>query len=386
MRWPFTTAKPTQAVSDANARPATRFAFKLFGQLVAAAATQNIIVSPASVMLCLGMFQEGATGETREAIAETLEIAELGSAAAHYLKSALHLREPSMELVVANSLWCDERFTPRSEYAANLREYFEAEINVLDFRAPESVAKINTWVSERTRGKIGHILEVLDPLLPLIAVNAIFFKDLWSRPFEKELTREEIFHTGDGRRPKVPLMRGSGFYSYCEESEFQAVRLNYKNSRLAMYIFLPDKSSSLQKLLRKLSPGAWEEKMKHFESREGHLSVPRFKVSYGTELSDALKQLGMGAAFDPQRANFDGIKQPPPQLWIGQVLHQVMVDVNEEGTEAAAVTIGMIAMSLRSPKRPRPFHMIVDRPFFFGIRDEFTDTILFMGAVGDPSS
>ena len=145
--------------SDANARPATRFAFKLFGQLAAAAATQNIVISPASVMLCLGMFQEGATGETKEAIAETLEIAELGSAAAHYLKWALHLREPSMELVVANSLWCDERFTPRPEYAANLREYFESEINVLDFRAPESVAKSNTWVSERTRGKIGHILE-----------------------------------------------------------------------------------------------------------------------------------------------------------------------------------------------------------------------------------
>lgn len=110
MRWPFA-AKPTQAVADANARPATRFAFKLFGQLVADAATQNVIVSPASVMLCLGMFQEGAAGETREAIAETLEIAELGPAAAHYLKSALQLREPSMELVVANSLWCDEQFT-----------------------------------------------------------------------------------------------------------------------------------------------------------------------------------------------------------------------------------------------------------------------------------
>ena len=162
MRWPFATAKPTQAVSDANARPATRFAFKLFGQLAAAAATQNIVLSPASVMLCLGMFQEGATGETREAIAETLEIAELGPGGCTLFEigtASSRTRHGISSLPThfgATSSSRDGLNRP-----PNLREYFEVEINALDFRDPGSVERINEWVSEKTREKIGRILATL---------------------------------------------------------------------------------------------------------------------------------------------------------------------------------------------------------------------------------
>lgn len=385
MRWPFGATRPTQAVSEADARPDTRFAFKLFRELAASAATQNIVLSPASVMLCLGMLQEGATGETKAATARVLGTTDLGPEAAYLIKSALQVRGPSLELSAANSIWCDKQFSPHKEYVAALLEHFEAELGVLDFSNSESVATVNAWVAKRTQGKIDHLVDLLDPEAPLIAVNAVYFRDRWSQGFEREFTREESFDTGDGRQVRVPLMRGSGKYSYYEDSTFQAVRLGYKTSRLGMYVLLPAKRSSLQKLVLSLTPLVWERLTKELNWREGDLDLPRFRLAHQAELRGALQQLGMEIAFDRERAEFDGIHTPPPSIWIEQVFHQAVVEVNEEGTEAAAVTAVMVPLSSPNHRTERRFKMIVDRPFFFAIHDDYTNTILFMGSINDPS-
>jgi len=303
------------------------------------------------------------------------------------LRSALQIEGPDLQLEAANSLWYNHEWAPRSEYVAKVRKDYDGEVIALDFRGTEAVARINSWVSTKTRGKIESILSTLDPLSSLIAINAIYFKDLWIKPFDRQLTREEVFHTSTGGKLRLPLMSQYGFYQYYEESKFQAVRLVYKTPRLAMYVFLPAKRSSLREFQQDLNCAAWDKWTQRFEMIEGHIRFPRFKLEYGAILNNALESLGMGIAFDPQRARFDTINPPPPEIWIDQLIHRAVVEVNEEGTEASAVTGTMMAtMSAMPSKPPRTFEMVVNRPFFFAVCDDYTNTILFIGSVEEPDS
>lgn len=390
MHWPFARQRGLTPVLDPSARSGSssiRFAFKLFRQLGAEQKARNIFFSPASVMVCLWLLQEGAIGETRESMAKALEAGDLDPEGLRLviadLRSALQIQGPSLQLESANSLWCNLGWTPRLEYVARAGEGYGAEVNTLDFRGADSVSRINAWVSEKTRGKIEGILDRLDPLAALVAINAIYFKDLWTQPFQRNFTREESFATSEGREMKVPLMDQYGTYSYCEQSKFQAVRLGYKTPRLAMYVFLPAKSSTLLEFQRSLSANAWNKWKGKFEMVEGRVRIPRFKLTYQASLTKSLGALGMEIAFDRQRARFDGIHPPPPAIWIDEVAHRAYVEVNEDGTEAAAATAGLFCLSATG-KPKRTFKMVVDRPFFFAICDDSTNTILFMGAVEEP--
>jgi serine protease inhibitor len=392
MRWPFAARSELPLdLREKSESPSRRFAFRLFRQLAGESKARNVFFSPASVMLCLWPLYDGATGETREAMAKVLEVAGLEpkelQSVVGALRSALQIESPGLKLEAANSLWCSQRFSPRSEYIAGVRKDYGAEVFALDFGGDQAVATINAWVAEKTHGKIGSILSSLDPLTFLVAINAVYFKDSWSERFLPKLTREELFHTSQGQELKVLLMSQYGSYSYYEDSKFQAVCLPYKTSRLAMYVFLPARKSSLRDFQLDLNSGAWDKWMRRFETMEGHLRLPRFKLTYQAALNGPLSQLGMAPAFDPQRARFDTISPPPPAIWIDTVLHRAFVEVNEEGTEAAATTAAMMPASAKySPPRIRRFEMIVDRPFFFAICDTSTNTILFMGSVEEPDS
>lgn len=390
MKWPFVARKGlTLDSSERNISPSTRFAFRLFQELGPEQGTGNVFFSPASVMICLCLLREGATGETQEAIANLLEVdgPEALQSAIVSLKLALQIEGSGLQLEMANSLWCNPKSAPRSEYVATVREKYGAEVFRLDSLGAEMVAKINSWVAAKTRGSIDGIVSSLDPLTSLLAINAIYFKDCWSEPFFREFTREESFHTSDGRELRVPLMSQNGSYPYYEESKFQAVRLAYKTSRLAMYIFLPAKESNLAEFRQTFDSATWDGWVRRFETVKGHIRLPRFKLTYESNLYSALARLGMGIAFDPERARFDVIHPPPPAIWIDQVLHRAFVEVNEEGTEAAAVTTArMFCLSASHTKPPRTFKMVVDRPFFFAIHDDHTKSILFMGSVEQPHS
>ena len=356
MRWPFAAKSELPLdLPQKSESPSRRFAFRLFRQLAEEPKARNVFFSPASVMLCLWPLYDGATGETREAMAKVLEVAGLEAkelqSVVGALRSALRIESPGLKLEAANSLWCNQRFRPRSDYIAGVREDYDAEVFALDFGGDQAVAAINAWVSEKTHGKIGSILSSLGPLTFLVAINAVYFKDFWSKPFIAGFTRDELFYTSDGRKLKIPLMSQFGSYSYYEDSKFQAVCLPYQTSRLAMYVFLPAKNSSLREFRLDLNSGAWDKWMRRFEEVKGHIRLPRFKLTYQATLKSPLSQLGMAAAFDPQRARFDAIYAPPPAIWIETVLHRAFVEVNEEGTEAAAVSaVHMVALSMRPTK------------------------------------
>ena len=388
MIWSFGQSHPQGSVGTITERGPflpDRFAFKLFRELLRANDTSNVFCSPFSVMLCLMMVWEGATGETREAMAKVLEIVEDPEGCQLFLKTALAVSGPGLELAIANSLWCDEQARMLPAFLTMAREKYAAEVVLLPFQSSDAVPRINAWVAEKTRGKIGSIIDALTPSGLLVALNAIYFKGLWKTPFEKSLTREERFFTPGNHSIKVPLMRRSGYYPYHEESAFQAVRLPYQGDRVGMYIFLPSKESGLPAFLRTLTSAQWGRWMLTFTQTQGLVGLPRFKFEHCFKLVPILANLGMSDAFNPETARLDGMALPPPPIYIGQAIHRALVEVNEEGTEAAAVTAVTLFFTAERAPKPRVFHMILDRPFFFAIRDDHSNMILFMGAVNDPT-
>jgi serine protease inhibitor len=389
MPWPFYRRRTAmlESRSEVGGALTDRFGLRLFRELVRPDPLQNVVFSPCSVMFCLAMMYEGATGETRQAIAEILGISNLDehgrSLAMVQLKSALHT-PGDVQLLVANSLWCNRQIAVRADYIARMREDLDAQVESVDFTSAETIHRINAWVRENTRGKISRIVESIPPLALIVALNAIYFKGQWNRPFDRLQTHDELFTTGGGQKGKVPMMRKSGRFRYLQRRMFQAVAIPYESFRTSMYVFLPARGRTLGDFEQTLTSGEWQNWMSDFEDVGGLVALPRFSVSYGSCLNRPLKEMGMAVAFDQQRARFEGISSVPPESWIDLVFHRAVAEVNEEGTEAAAVTsMTVLAASVRR-RRERTFEMIVDRPFFFAIRDDYNGVVLFMGGVADP--
>ncbi|MEK6323693.1 MAG: serpin family protein [Acidobacteriota bacterium] len=380
--------KPTSDTVDTRLVSAnTRFGLKLFAEVAKQSAGKNVLISPASVGLALAMTYNGAVGETKEAMARALETqgmshAELNRAYAQ-LKAALESADPKVQLNIANSLWAKKGITFNPEFLQRNKQFYGADVTTLAFDDPSAPATINSWVADKTKGKIEKIVDTIDPQSILFLINAIYFKGKWAAEFDKAKTKDEIFTTAAGQQKRHPLMHQSDNYRYYEGKDFQAVSLPYGAGRVSMYIFLPAKGTSLAGFQKNLTAANWEAWMKEFAETKGDIALPRFKVEYEIGLNDALKALGMGVAFDPQRANFTGIVQTSENAFISRVKHKTFAEVNEEGTEAAAAT--SVEISVTSVQIPRKsFQMIVDRPFFCAIRDNKTGTLLFMGSITDP--
>ena len=257
----------------------------------------------------------------------------------------------------------------------------------LDFNAPQAPATINAWVSEQTHGKITEMVTPpIHPLTILFLINALYFKGQWRRQFDKAATRQGLFHLPDGQKKSCALMRQSGEYLYLAGPGFQAIHLPYGAGRLSLQVFLPEAELGLAGFVKRLAgdPAAiWARWLGMFEHCTGTIALPRFKVSYSKSLNQALKGLGMDIAFSDVRADFSAMcpNVTPGLVYIAEVLHKTFMEVNEEGTEAAAVT--KVEMRVRGLPPP-PFEMVVDRPFFCAIRDEVTGAILFAGVVVSP--
>ena len=364
-----------------------RFAFKLFAELTKSTSEKNVFISPASVALALAMAYNGARGETERAIARTLELGEIDLDALNRANAALieSLRalDPQVVLAIANSLWAKQGMTFDPAFLRRNREFYGAEVATLDFGDARAAAAINDWVVRNTNGKIDKIVDRIDPSAIMFLINAIYFKGNWAKQFDPRRTREMPFTLSGGQQKPHPMMAQTGKFEHYATQGFQAISLPYGAGRASMYIFLPEQRSSLRAFRRELSNKSWDTWLRHFRQAEGTIVLPRFKLAYEATLNDALKALGMGIAFDRRRADFGRmVADGKPSANIDEVKHKTFVEINEEGTEAAAVTsIGMIRMTM-APQRN--FSMIVDRPFFCAIRDNQTGMLLFMGAIVDP--
>ena len=358
-----------------------RFGFDLFAQLVNwHGRGENIFISPLSVSLALAMTYNGASTTTEQAMAHTLHIdgmdREVVNRAAAALLRSLGGFEHDVELSIANSLWARQGLPWEGDFLQRNKDYFGAEIASLDFGDPAAKDTINQWVSEQTRGKIEEIVKEISPNDVMFLINAIYLSGPWMYRFNEEETAPGTFHLLDGSEKEHPMMSQEVPYPHYYGDGFQALKLPLRDSRIGVYVFLPDEDSSLPEFLSRLNLDDWESWMSGFEIRSGPLVLPRFTFEYEARLNDALISLGMGEAFGPG-ADFSAMSPASP--WIDRVDHKTYVKVYEEGIEAAAVTSVGIALS-----KPPPFEFIVDRPFFFAIRDDYTGTVFFMGAVFDP--
>lgn len=366
----------------------TKFSLKLFSQLQAKEANQNIFISPASVGMALAIVYNGSNGQTRQAIGRTLELQEISiqelNQANAVLKNQLQESSSKTQLSLANSLWIDQKKTIKPDFIQKIQQSYKAEIQPIDFRQPKAPATINSWVKQNTNGKIDTIIEKIEPDTVFLLLNAIYFKGNWKYPFPKASTIEHPFTLANGSKKPVKMMfQQIAGVKYYENELFQAINLPYGNSKLSMYIFLPNKHLGLRGLYQNLNLKNWEKWMEQFNSDElGNdysqsisVGLPRFKLSYGIDLIETLQALEMQVAFS-NNADFSAITTPP--LWINKFQHKAFVEVNEEGTTAAAVTVV-------GATRGGQTQIIVDRPFFCVIYDDQTGTILFMGSIVNPT-
>ena len=365
----------------------TGFAFDLLKQIVKEQPGTNIFISPFSVSTVLQMVANGAAGETKTEMQRILKTAglppgELNSACKD-LNQSLN-SQPGVVLNLANAIWYKEGLHLKPGFVSDNRNFFLAKLAGVDFAKPESAQTINDWADTSTRGKIKDVVKwPFDPLTRVILANAIYFKGKWKDPFDKSQTKPRMFRLPNGESKQAPMMWQHRHFGYQENDDFQAVRLGYAGRHLEMIVFLPKTNSNPKNILTKLSTGSWQDDiLSQFADREGTLVFPKFELKYEVQLKDLLKALGMKSAF-AMDANFSAMADEP--LFVSEVKQKSFVEVNEEGTVAAAVTgVHMTAIGVtRAPEKP--FEMIVDRPFFFVIEDDKTQSILFMGVIHDPA-
>jgi serine protease inhibitor len=362
------------------------FAFGLLKQIVQQQPATNVFISPYSASVVLEMIANGAAGKTKEEMDRVLGVGGLTedrlNQACKEMDASIRSAQSNVVLTLANSIWYRPGVELKPEFSAANRDYFGAALNALDFTDPRSAGVMNRWAEQNTQGKIKRIVE---PPIPgsfqLFLANAIYFKGTWLTQFDKKETRQRPFHLTSGSQKNVPMMQQKGHFLYQEGNGFQAIQLPYAGKRLGMFVLLPQTNSSLEKLLASFDGSSWRNViLPKFTSQEGMIALPRFKLEYEVKLKQMLRAMGMKLAFE-RSADFSGMSSTA--LYVDEVKQMSFVEVNEEGTEAAAVTVGGIkATSVRV--EPKPFQMIVDRPFLFLIHDMQTSSVLFLGALSEP--
>jgi serpin B len=382
-------AGPVEKVSPAVVKGNNEFAFDLYHHL--AGKPGNLFLSPYSISTALAMTSAGARGKTAEQMEGVLHFppqAELHPALAALMNE---INAPSAkrgyQLSTANALWGATGYPFRPEFLKLARDNYRAELTNLDFAGNAEGARhtINQWVEKETQGKITDLIAqgVLTPATRLVLTNAIYFKGMWAAPFKKNLTRDEPFRATGGGTPRVPLMNQTAAFGYAETDDLQALQLPYAGGELATLILLP-KKDDVAGLEKKLSSALVTSVASKLERQEVVVHLPRFKTTSEFELSAALSAMGMPLAFSRQ-ADFSGLTDSQEPLQLGLVIHKAFVDVNEEGTEAAAATaVGVRATAMVIRPKPAPVFR-ADHPFVYLIRDVRNGSILFLGRLADPT-
>jgi serine protease inhibitor len=367
---------------------AADFPFALLRNIVAEAKDgENVFISPLSVSLALAMTYNGAAGDTRDAMRQTMQLPDLTddqiNKAWQQLVKDLLAADKKIDISIANSIWYLEGFHVQPPFIEINRKYYDAEVIELDFGRPDAVTIINKWVYDNTNRLIDKIIERVSRQTVMILINAIYFKGQWTYEFDKSKTQPMPFYLDDGEVKQAPMMHITESFNYLEEQTYRIAELPYGRGNYSMMLVLPNQGVAINDVLQTLDSGTLSS-LGQTNSTKHKLDVqlPKFSFVFEQLLNDALIHMGMGVAFSPSLADFSGIN-PNEQLFISEVRHKAYVDVNEEGTEAAAVTAVIIERTSAGPDTPKAFY--VNRPFLFFIRESVTGAILFAGQVNDPT-
>lgn len=381
----------------------TVFALDLYAELISRSPGENLFVSPYSVSVALAMTWLGADGNTATDMAETLRFA-LDQDELHATFQALNAEiappeissdettgddsheQPQFQLRTANALWGQDGFPFDESFVETLATHYGAGMNEVDFQSNPDAARriINGWVEERTEGKVEDLLpaDVIDTYTRLVLTNAIYFQARWLNEFDKQRTEEGTFTNLDGSTTEMSMMTTTEGFPYAELDGHQVVELPYASRDVSMVVVLPAEGA-FESFERNLDGDRLASLFDALEPSGVSVTMPRFTVELAFSLKDSLSALGMEVAFDPSRANFDGMIQEgadAPDLYVKDAVHKTFVDVDEKGTEAAAAT-GVVMAYLSATIEQ--FDVTVNRPFLFFIRHRETDTVLFAGRVVD---
>ena len=364
-----------------------KFGLKLFREIVKEEKDSNVFISPLSVSMALGMTYNGANGETQEAMQEVLELSGMTlqevNESYQNLIDLLRGLDPKVRFQIANSIWYRLGLTPEDKFVDLCKEYFDALVSGINFADPNAAKTINAWVEENTNGKIDEIADYpIDGLTLMFLINAIYFKGTWTYQFDEESTKDTLFTLPDGTQKPCRMMEQRGFYRYFSNDDFQAVDLSYGDGDFSMTVFLPNPKVDINSLIAEFTPENLSYWLGGFSSDSGDVYIPKFKLECGWGLNRVLKTMGMEIAFGSS-ADFSKMYKHGG-VWIDTVIHKTFVEVNEEGTEAAAATV-VVMMAEVSPS-PSGFYMRVDRPFIFLIRENVSQTILFIGKIVEPTA
>lgn len=345
--------------------------------------TGNLLLSPLSVSMALGMTLNGAANTTFEAMRNTLAFdpalqqPEI-NAAYNGLLRQLRARASRIEFVVANSIWYHQTFPVYPTFTDTVRHYFDAEVRALDFGNAASPGIISDWAEERTAGRIKDLVESIDPNEIMFLVNAVYFKAPWHMRFAQSETRAQPFTLPNGGSVNAQMMFVDGTFSYVENQGVQAVELLYGDTTFSIVLVMPRTGSSLDAATSILEPTQWGALISSMHRSRINLRIPKFRFEYEKELTQPLSDLGMAIAFQPFQADFTKIANRD-DIYISRVQHKAFIEVNEAGTEAAAATSVGISVTSAPPE------LVFNRPFFFAIRERSTGTLLFVGRIADPT-
>lgn len=361
------------------------FATKLFYEVYKSEkGNENFCLSPMSASWALAMAANGAGAATAQEIYNALGFdgnynADSINVYLQKCGNRLATLDERVKVETANSAWISEKLKVDKEFIKKNRTFYDAEVRNITFDAT-AVKLINDWCSQKTAGKINEIVKELNPATRLVLINALYFNGRWKAPFLKERTTEEFFTKENGEKVKVNMMHQKFDTQYYEDETVQMASKPFGQGTFNMYFVLPREGVAMESAAEAFATNfvQWCNDARRYEVE---FSLPRFKADYGTSLKDALQAMGMQNTFTPGSADFSGITKKE-EIYIGNILQKTFVKVDEEGAEAAAVTSVMLEAMAAPPSTPK--RMKIDRPFFYVIRENGSDNILFIGKSGHP--
>jgi serpin B len=372
------TAKQAEKVSGDNS-----FAFRLFQQVATSDDSENAFISPLSVTMAMGMLYNGASGDARTEMAGALGMAGFTDEEinGYYQKMSQALLgiDPLTTLHIANSIWFRKDYTVKQNFFDINKKYYNAEVRGLDFTASPAVGTINNWCAKNTGNRIDKIIDAIPDNAIMYLINAVYFKSKWQAQFDKNDTKTAIFTLQNGTQTDVKMMEQTTNLAYYANDKLSCVEMPYGNQAFSMVAILPAEGKNPDTVIESLDSECWQLILAGMHTANVHLKFPRFKQECEYELNKPVAALGMNLIF--QNGYLNGIADDP-RLKVSSIKHTTFVEVNEERTEAAAVTsVGVNATSI-GPTTPVPFY--VDRPFIYLIRERSTGAILFIGRMDHP--
>ncbi|MCF8378075.1 MAG: serpin family protein [Bacteroidales bacterium] len=360
------------------------FAFELFKEVDQLAEEENYMVSPLSVAIALGMTYNGSDGSTKTAFEETLGFSGFTRHEINTIHGALieHLLkvDPKVTFEIANSIWVNQNYTLLSEFADSNAYYYGAEIRSMNFYSPDALGIINGWVSDKTHEKITEVLDAIPPATVMYLINALYFYGSWQYEFDKEQSAPMNFTFEDGSSDMVDGMAMTATLPIAYQDKYTAIDLPYGSNKFSMTVLLPKDNFNVDNIIEEMNAQSWEIMTGNLTETNLTLRMPKFKYEFKTLLNDHLANMGLGVAFRGG-AEFPLMVEESQDLYISRVIHKTFIDVNEEGTEAAAVTVVEIRETSTGGGE---LTINIDKPFLYVIREKTSGTLVFMGKVGNP--